>query len=235
MRKIDPKDVRSDFHDFANERLVHFRRLENLISGTQHEKRDLSILSETSLHSVYVAFEVFLSDLALAYINRDFSTYQANLKKRIESSVEQKFGIGASARVNFTVSKHISIDDLEQLIDPTGWNLTFKDVASLKSKFSEWILPVHGAGVAALTIADTALIDSARSIRNFIAHGSTGAKGIMNSHLASISAGPACLNYSLTRGPHLIDNVGAYLKSVSGGKRRIFTYVERLQQISASL
>ena len=235
MRKVDPAGVKSDFNDFAVERLAHFGRLEILLKGTAHEKRDLSLLSEMTLHSAYVAFEVFLSDLMLAYINRDFSVYQQDLKSRIDASISSKFGSAAASRTNFSVSKHISVQDLEQLIDPTGWNLTFKDVAELKRKFASWVLAVHGAGVAALSASDTRLIDTTRAIRNFIAHGSTGSKAIMNVSLLTISTGPGCINASLPRGPHKIDDVGAYLKSFSNGKRRLLTYIERLQAIAAGL
>lgn len=235
MRKVDPIGVKTDFNDFATERLAHFGRLEMLLKGTAHEKRDLSVLSEVTLHSAYVAFEVLLSDLMLAYINRDFSVYQANLKSRIEQSVDSKFGRAAAARTTFSVSKHVSVQDLEQLIDPTGWNLTFKDVTELKSKFANWVLPAHGAGVAALNASDALLIDNTRAIRNFIAHGSTGSKAIMNDHLIRISTGPACPNASLRRGNHKVDDVGAYLKSFSDGKRRLVTFIERLQGIAAGL
>ncbi|CAE6724607.1 hypothetical protein [Paraburkholderia nemoris] len=235
MRKVDPVDVKAGFAAFTTERMALFARLETLLRGTAHEKRDLSVLSETMLHSAYVAFEVFLSDLMLAYINRDFSVYQANLKSRIESSVSGKFGAGAAARTTFTVSKHINIQDLENLIDPTGWNMTFKDVAELKAKFADWILAAHGAGVAALNPSDTRLIDTARAIRNFIAHGSSGSKRIMNDKLVTISTGPACPNLSLPRGNHKIDDVGAYLKAFSGGQRRLLTFIMRLQAIAAGL
>lgn len=235
MRKIDPVDVKADFAAFTTERMAHFARLETLLRGAAHEKRDLSVLSETMLHSVYVAFEVFLSDLMLAYINRDFSVYQANLKSRIESSVNSKFGAGAAARMTFQFSRHISIQDLENLIDPTGWNMTFKDVSELKVKFTDWVPLAYGAGVAALNVSDTRLIDTARAIRNFIAHASSGSKRIMNDKLLTVSVGPTCPNLSLPRGNHKIDDVGVYLKSFSGGRRRLFTFIERLQVIAAGL
>jgi len=235
MRKVDPVDVKAGFTSFATERMAHFSRLEALLRRTPHEKRDLSVLSETTLHSVYVAFEVFLSDLMLAYINRDFSVYQANLKSRIESSINAKFGSGAAARTTFGVSKHINIQDLENLIDPTGWNMTFKDVDELKTKFADWVSPAHGAGVSALGPSDTRLIDTVRAIRNFVAHGSPGSKRIMNDKLSTVAVGPACPNDPLCRGQHEIDDVGAYLKAYSFGQRRLYTFIMRLQAIAGGL
>lgn len=235
MRKVDPAGVKSDFNSFAVERVAHFGRLETLLKGTAHEKRDLSILSEVTLHSAYVAFEVFLSDLMLSYINRDFSAYQQDLESRIDVSIKAKFGGEAASRTNFSLSKHINAQDLEKLIDPTGWNLTFSDVTDLKTKFTRWVIPAQGAGVAALTVSDMRLIDTTRAIRNFIAHRSAGSKTIMNGNLLTISTGSGCTNASLPRGPQMINDVGAYLKSFSHGKRRLLTYIERLQAIAAGL
>lgn len=80
MRKVDPDGVKSDFNNFAVERMAHFGRLETLLHGTVHAKRDLSILSEVTLHSVYVAFEVFLSDLMLAYIIPRATVFDSSVK-----------------------------------------------------------------------------------------------------------------------------------------------------------
>ncbi|AQV99266.1 hypothetical protein BJN34_35920 (plasmid) [Cupriavidus necator] len=235
MRKADPAGVRSDFQTFVAERLNHFGRIETVLSGAPHEKRDLSILAETTLHSVYVAFEVFLSDLMLAYINRNFSAYQGSLKHEIERVVKNKFGAGAAARTQFQVSRHIKLQELEELIDPTGFNLTFKSVAELKSRFADWVSAAHGAGVAALSNPDAKLIDTTRAIRNFIAHGSVNAKNVMNAMLANVSTGARCPNAPLARGHHKIDNIGAYLKSSANGQRRVVIYVQRLQAIAATL
>ncbi|MDO9504250.1 hypothetical protein [Hydrogenophaga sp.] len=234
MRKVDPASVRHDFDAFASERRSHFVRLEGVLKGTPHEKRDLSILAETTLHSTYVAFEVFLSDLLLAYMNRDFSTYQATLQTDIQRLVQSKLGVGASSMTKLDAPKHIKIQHLENLVDPTGWNLTFKSVALLQTKFAAWVSPAHGAGVAGLVPSDTKLIDTARAIRNFTAHKSDGSKQIMNNMLLTVSTG-ACPNSSLLRGNHEIHDVGAYLKSASGGQRRVVTYIERLRSIAATL
>lgn len=235
MRKVDPAGVRADFDAFANERLAHFSRLEGALAKTSHEKRDLSILAETALHSTYVAFEVFVSDLLLAYINRNVSTYRASVQADIQKVVKPKLGAGVAGRATFQLPKHINLHDLESTIDPTGWNLTFKSVAVMQTKFADWVDPALGGGVAALNGPDTRLIDAARSIRNFTAHNSAGSKTIMNDMLFNVSTGAACPNASLSRGVHEINDVGAYLKSVSNGKRRLVTYVERLQAIAATL
>lgn len=235
MRKVDPAGVRADFDAFASERLTHFSRLESVLAKTPHGKRDLSILAETTLHSTYVAFEVFISDLLLAYINRNVSTYRTSVQADIHRVVRPKLGAGVAGMATFQLPKHIKLHDLENTIDPTGWNLTFKSVELMQAKFADWVDPAFGGGIAALTAPDTKLIDTARSIRNFTAHNSAGSKVIMNDMLRNVSTGAACPNASLVRGVHKINDVGAYLKSVSNGNRRLVTYIQRLQSIAAIL
>lgn len=63
-----------------------------------HEMKDLSLLSEMTFHSLYVEFECFVSDLVLAYINRDPSAYQSDLFDRVETSVRSKFDDWTASR-----------------------------------------------------------------------------------------------------------------------------------------
>ena len=234
MRKVRPQDVKSDFDALVDERLKHFRRIEAALRGTQHEKRDMSLLSETTLHSCYVAFECFISDLLLAYVNRDASKYQSNLESKINSSVNAKFGSWAASRIQFSTVKHIKLSDLETLLDPDDYNVTFKDVAALKQRFHDWVAVPYKNAVVGISDSDERLIDLAHAIRNYIAHKSTASKDLMNARLANVSTGPGCPNLHLQRGPHQIHDVGAYLKSIAGGERRVIRLITRLRNIAAN-
>ncbi|GIW56841.1 MAG: hypothetical protein KatS3mg126_0079 [Lysobacteraceae bacterium] len=235
MRKVRPQDVRNDFATLVTERLQHFDRLELALKGTAHEKRDLTTLTEVTLHSIYVAFECFLSDLLLAYINRDPSQYQQNLEVRIRASVQSKFGHWASGRMSFAATKHIKLDELEEALDPDRYNLTFKDVATLKQRCAEWVALPHRNGVMSLGDADSRLIDTVHAIRNFIAHRSPNAKTIMNDRLATVITGPTCPNLNLNRGAHYIHNIGSFLKAKPGGVMRMRQFAMRLNGIAAGL
>lgn len=235
MRKINPQDVKNEFSAFVAERLSYFDRVEAALKGTPHEKRDISVLAETTLHSAYVAFECFISDLILAYINRDFSQYQRDLAARISQSIQVKFGAWANLRTPFNAVKHIKVDELEKMLDPDNYNLTFKNVATLKQRCNEWIAAPHKNGIINLNIPDSQLIDTVHAIRNFIAHQSPNAKAIMNQSLASIVTGANCPNLNLGRGVHDIHDAGAFLKSVVAGNRRVKLYIFRLNAIAQTL
>jgi hypothetical protein len=84
MRKVDPDAVRRAFVNDAQE-LNNFRsRTAQAIQGGPHEQADISRLASTTFLSLYVAFETFLSDLFLAYLNRDFTTTRSG--SRVGSS-----------------------------------------------------------------------------------------------------------------------------------------------------
>lgn len=235
MRKIRPQDVKNNFASFVSEHLHHFDRVEDALRGSAHEKRDMSLLSETTLHSTYVAFECFISDLLLAYMNRDFSQYQSDIQQRMQTSIQSKFGNWAAGRYSFATVKHIKADELETILDPDSYNLTFKDVATLKQRCTDWLAAPHRNAIVQLNDADSKLIDTTHSIRNFIAHRSRNAKTIMNQRLASIVIGAGCPNTNLARGAHDIHDIGVFLKSSIAGTRRVKIFVSRLAAIAATL
>lgn len=235
MRKVRPQDVRQDFAGFVAERLAHFVRLEQAVAGSPHEKRDMSTLSETTLHAVYVGFERFVSDLFLAYMNRDFSQYQATVSARIATSTQGKFGAWAAGRTTFAPVAHLSVDRIESIVDQDSYNLTFKDVATMKQRAAEWLAVPHRNAIAALNDPDVRLIDTIHAIRNFVAHQSSSSKGRMNAALATVVTGPACPNAHLGRAANEVHDVGAFLKASWLGQRRITRYVNRIAGIAATL
>jgi len=235
MRKVRPQDVKDDFASFVTERRAYFDRVEAALKGTQHEKRDMSTLSETTLQSTYVAFECFLSDLILAYVNRDFSQYQIDIEGRIKQSIESRFGQWASQATSFTSRSHIKVDDLETILTPESDNLTFKDVETLKQRCVAIVAAPHRNAIVNLSDSDSRLIDTVHAIRNFIAHRSPKAKATMNQRLASIVSGVGCPNENLSRGTYDIGNIGAFLKAEVAGSRRINLYLSRLSSIAAAM
>jgi hypothetical protein len=196
--------------------------------------RDLSLLSEMIFHSLYVEFECFVSDLVLAYINRDPSAYQSDLFARVKDSVLLKFGDWTASRLALKAERNIKIDEIEQLIDPREFNITFKNVNDLKSKANRWICPVYSAGIAGISTVDTRLIDTTHSIRDFIAHQSVHSKASMNNMLRTVDGGSSCPNAGLGSTQN-IHNVGSFLKALVGNQRRVLRYADRLLSIAANL
>lgn len=233
MRKVDPQSVRDQFHAEADDLITFIQRIGKTLSGSAHSELDISRLASTTFLTLYVSFERFQSDLFLAYLNRDFSQFQAFKESSIRSSVRHKFGSWLENRLKFARVAHIAIDELEGVVDPDGWNLTFRDVSEMKQRATNWLAGPHASRLNSLSAADDHLVDTAKSIRNFIAHESPSAKRKMNEKLASVNNAGG--NGGLVRGGQNVHKVGAYLKAVKSGDRRIKRYADRLKNIAVRM
>jgi hypothetical protein len=231
MRKVDPAGVRADFEASTQDIVDFFDRTCVALSGTPTKESDISRLATTSFLALFVVFERFLSDLFLAYLNRDFSVYQARLADRLSNSVEDKFGQAVERLVSLKTRAHMSVDEIESIVDPDGWNLTFSSVDNLKTRADEWLGNVYATRVKSITAGEARLIETARAVRNFIAHQSSGSKSRMNDALATIEIGGH--NRHLARGLREVHAVGSYLKATHAGLRRFHRYGMGLRAIAA--
>ena len=92
-----------------------------------------------------------------------------------------------------------------------------------------WLAPKHYSGLVSLSPADHLLIDTARAIRNYIAHESGNAYSEMNHKLKDVDCGVP--NDGLGRGKNFIQDIGSFLKAYSGAERRVTRYLNRLDEI----
>ena len=75
MRKVNPAAVRAEFQADVTSLMAYMNRARRALEGESHEQGDVSRLASTTFLSLYVGFERFVSDLFLAYLNRNFSRY----------------------------------------------------------------------------------------------------------------------------------------------------------------
>lgn len=87
MRKMRPGDVVDDFQSQITELQSYYTRVASSLRGIPTAKADTSRLAEQTFVSAVVAFEGFLSDLMIAYLNRDPSKYQATKNAAITQSL----------------------------------------------------------------------------------------------------------------------------------------------------
>ncbi len=233
MRKVDRAGVLTDFQSACNDLVARYDRLVASVSTTATSNGDISFLATQSFLTLFVSFERFCSDLVLAYMNADFSKYQADLASRIDASITGKFNPATATLVRFIPKAHVSVSELEELVDPTGWNLTFPTVAKFKEFATKSLIEQHADRINAITLPEARLIDSARAIRDFIAHQSRGSKERMNAYLSEIEIGGH--NNHLGRGVNDVHLVGVYLKTVHGGQMRLHRYAQGLLAIAARI
>lgn len=234
MRKVRPQDVCDALTAQIDGSLSHYQRVVSALSGTSNEKLDISNMARMLMHSIFVDFECFLSDLFIAYLNRDFSQYHAKFVNSVRASAADKHSPWLSSKISFNLPTHMKLDDIADAIDPTGWNLTFKTSKIMKDKARDWLVDPYKTRVLGMNAEDEILVDTARAIRNWIAHQSDGAGDIMNDMLAKIEQSGA-RNTSLGRVGNKVTNVGSFLKSSINGVTRVELYGARLKEVAQSL
>ncbi len=229
LRKADPDIIKRSFQEQLDELEQFFTRVTSQILGTPNEKADSSQLAQNVFLSACVAHEVMVSDLFLAYINRDPSVLQRDYEKRVRQSVRSSYG-DWETRVQFTKQQHIPISELPNLIDPDSRNLTFKDVKKMKEKSSQLLSQQYSRRIRNLSKADEQLLDAAKAIRDYIAHRSGASRARMNQLLLEVESSPD--NNGLGRKQNEVHSAGSFLKTKVNGKSRVVLYFKRLEDIA---
>jgi hypothetical protein len=230
MRKINPSDVCSDFETEIDALIVFFT------SSTQRlsTDKDKSVLAELVFHRGYVAVEAFLSAWFLGAINRDSTQYFTSRKAAITASVEDKYSTWDTTHLDYHPPAHVNVTDLEALLDPDGWNITFRSVAAMIQRANDWLVPQFRGKVRGISTDRAAILDAAKAIRNCIAHQSQGSFDEMKQKLTAIPA--RGVGTALRRPANAVANVGAYLKAEGhGDKSRVENYLDEFKGLANDL
>lgn len=230
MRKISPTDVKNDFID----------QLRGLISfyhaglGALSADKDRSTLTEQSLLTTAVLWEGFVSDMFIAYINRDATRFKVHLRASFDAHMKsaakpqrvfEAFGA-------LTFPEHLKKSDVQALADGLGNNITFPNFAELEQKANTWLVPHHASKFSGLTAQQKAVVNAVIALRNHIAHRSQRSLDAMNDALAI----GALHTTGIRRTANRFHNVGAWLKAVPVGRHqsRFVTIVRILNDISTA-
>ena len=229
MRKVDPSDVCDEFRD----EIAALRQFSERMSALGPTKTERSRLVELTFHSAYVNAESFLSRWIIGAINRDSSAYTAFRANSIRESVKSKYSAWDSSKTTYAPPAHIPVADLERLLDPEGWNLTFKDFATFREKCNSWLTAPYLAKINSVPQAVRHALDAAKAIRNCIAHRSKNSFDEMNTRLTGMPVGGVL--YHLRTKVNAVTNVGSHLKTVVGGKARWEHYFDQFNLLQAKL
>ena len=139
MRKISPAGVKSDF-DAQLTAVENFYR-----AGRQafSSARDQSTFVEHSLLAAAVIWEGFLSDLFIAYVNRDPARFKQHLEtsfnQHLQSSKKPKRVFDRFGTLHFPV--HLTKAQVIELADGDGNNITFSKYQDIEDKADRWLSP----------------------------------------------------------------------------------------------
>lgn len=230
MRKVSPQDIRDDFGRQLTD-LTNFYQagMEALGSG-----REQSTLTEHSLLAAAVAWEGFISDMFIGYINVDATRFKQHLQEAFEQHLQsqEKANRVFQAYGSLHFPAHISKRDIQSLANSSGNNITFPNFSALEERARRWLVAAHSDRFTSLTAPQKALIDAVIALRNHIAHRSNRSGESMNKLLAV----GALHVTGIRRGANNVNNVGAWLKAVpaNSDESRILTIFQALDVVGAA-
>lgn len=233
MNKKNPDQIRAVYQNEADALLQFYADAIRGLLGRPHEKKNLTVLSESVFLNAYVAFETFLSDLFLAYINKKSQPFQNKKERQMRELVRDEIGDWYGQRLQLAKKAHLTADEVESLLDPQGFNLTFSGSTHIKKRAGDWLAPEHRRNIFTLTNDDFAFIDCCKEVRNGIAHKSRRSIEAMNNELLTV---PSASTIGFMHRPsRKVRTIGVFLKSRHNGRRRVVQAIERLSAISSRM
>lgn len=230
MRKISPDSVRDDFR----QQLSGLTKFHNAGFTAFSSETDQSTLTEHSLLAAAVTWEGFVSDMFIAFINRDATRFKAHLQASfsayIQTSATPKRVFDSFGTLTFPT--HLKKTDVLTLADGIGNNITFPNFDELEQKANTWLTPGHAVKFSGLSAQQKAVVNSVIALRNHIAHRSQRSLDAMNDAMARGVLHPT----GIQRLGNRFHNVGAWLKATPVGRQesRFATIIRTLDNIGAT-
>lgn len=229
MRKISQAAVRDDFRaQLADIRSFHNKGLTAFTSSAEE-----STLTEHTLLATAVSWEGFVSDMFIALINNDATSFLAQINNSFVTHINAS---SMPKRVfntfgSLTYPPHLSKEQVQSLANGIGNNVTFSNYADLDQKARQWLSPAHAPLFQGIRGPQKAVVDATIALRNHVAHRSNRSKAAMDAAVAV----PALHTTGLKRQANKFSNVGAWLKAVPPGKRdtRLTLLIDCLDGIAA--
>jgi hypothetical protein len=231
VRKINPADVKSDF----DQQLTALNDF--YVSGIEKFSGDAekSTYIENCMLVLAVAWEGFVNDLFIAYINRNPDRFKQHLRNALDhhlldapkpQKIFNEFGV-------LRIPTHLSKKQVQDFADEAGGNITFSNFEKLEEKASAWLVANDAQRFANLSAQQKGIVDAIVALRNHIAHRSEMSSKNMN---AKLERGQLHL-VGLRRGRKKVAKVGAWLKAKPPGRQatRFSMFLTELKAIGASV
>jgi hypothetical protein len=231
MRTSDPTIVKSDFLRAIADVKASFQSVDAAPDppvGNATKK----LVAEMTLLSMGVLWEGFVSDLLVAYLNKDCTKLLATLGSRFEISTADDYAARAKSFMEVRSTKaHLKVGEIRKILNVATDNIpNVNDPDKLRTFAGVFLADPYSGYFKGLTKPQIALLKALRGARNYLAHRSSGAKERMSTSLARVD-----LHSDLRRGTNQVSDVGAYLLASPSGTRRILVFLDQVQALAAVL
>lgn len=228
MRTANPSNIKTDF-------LLALQDVEDAhdaVAASTVALKSRNLITEYGFLGAAILLEGFVSDLFVACINKASSRFVGAMTGLMNISATDEAAKRAIAFAQIDISTHLTLDKIREILDPKGWNVGFVDSADLKSKAGQWLEDPYRERFTDLSPAQSALFDTTKSVRNFLAHRSKASLEKMQEALAAPNLPPG-----FRRAANQVHSVGSFLDSVPPGlaQTRIKSYLHEVRNITGHL
>lgn len=227
---MDPDRVRASFDIQLGENITFYQT----VKGSLKSEADITKLCALTMIAAAATWESFLSDLIIAYINRDPSQFAIHLERALKEDMSDKQKEIQGRYAPFSAPTNVDRTTIAALIDSDGNNITFSNAAALKKGAKRWVSAANLAGINALTDQQMAIINLWIALRNHIAHDSERSRDALKD---AVSRGELH-GTGLHRAQNAIHTPGVYLKSKHQqpvGYPRIEEILRHMRLIAAAI
>jgi len=225
MRTQDPANIRSDFDASLDDVETAYNAAEVGVAGVPQKQ----LISEYLFVAAATLFEGFVSDLFVAYINRDSDRFRTHVLRNMSIEAADDYAKRSLDLVEKSLP-HLSVDKIREILDPTGYNVTFQTTARMKEAAGKWLPQADSVKFTGASNQQCAVVDFVKAVRNYLAHRSNASMARMQEALVA-----ADLPAELRRAGNRVRNVGAYLRSTHGPQRRFLHSVAQIRALAAQL
>lgn len=227
MRKISPQSIIDDFIKQLGD--IKTLYIEGI--GALSNDGGKSRLAEYSLLAAAVAWEGFISDMFIAYINSDCSQFKQHLRNSFNEHLTEhdKANTVFSRYGKLEFPSHLTKADVQSLANSSGSNITFSSFDLLEDRARIWLAQQHADKFARLPTPQKAVVNAVIALRNHIAHRSERSRDAMDDALAV----GALYTTGIKRQDNKCRKVGVWLKAKPVGRNeaRLITILLLLERI----
>jgi len=228
VRTMDPAIVKTSFWNQLSDVFGFYQRTSLLVAA-----QDANILARSTLMASATLWESFISDLFVAYINRDPSRFAEHMQSALAATLSPKQAVIQQNFAKFTPPSSIPKKLILKIIDHNGSNLTFEGAKSLADGAKRYLNAQDRLPFMNLTGQQKACLNLWLAARNHIAHDSDKSRIALKDAVTD-----GRLNGTgLQRNQNQIINTGAYLRAASapGGVTRLEVLINEMLLISTVL
>ena len=222
MRTQDPANIRADFDKSLTD-------VENAFTASEAslpDDRTKKLIAEYLFVAAATLFEGFVSDLFVAYINRNSEKFRAYLIGKINIDTKDEYAKRSMDYIEKTMP-HPTVERIREILDPSGYNVTFKTTDEMKESAGKWLANIDKTKFTSVSTQQCAIIDLVKAVRNFLAHRSQSADDTMQTALIATN-----LPAALRRGNKKVAEVGVYLRATKNNQCRLSHFLVELQGLA---